>query len=29
MVTAIANPAAQIDFSSPEQLQLNEGRIRP
>lgn len=29
MVTAIANPAAQIDFSSPEQMQLNEGRIRP
>lgn len=29
MVTAIANPAAQIDFSSPEQRQRNEGRIRP
>ncbi len=29
MVTAIANPAAQIDFSSPEQSQLNDGRIRP
>ena len=29
MVTAIANPAAQIDFSSPEQMQRNEGRIRP
>lgn len=28
MVTAIANPAAQIDFSSPEQITLNEGRIR-
>jgi hypothetical protein len=29
MVTAIANPAAQIDFNTPEQRQRNEGRIRP
>lgn len=28
MVTAIANPSAQIDFSSPDQMQRNEGRIR-
>jgi len=29
MVTAIANPAAQIDFSSPDRSELNEGRTRP
>ncbi len=28
MVTAVANPAAQIDFSTPEQSAPNEGRIR-